>query len=311
MHEVDFSAPVPAVDIQARAELLRRLATPTSPILPLERGDLGRAADILAFLAATQGTSSPRPLIDARLITVASSPAARVTQAYLEGSQATAEEVDATDLDVADALAAGAQALDRAVDSGCDLIIPVAADTDRHAATALACLGALTRREPVSLVDFLDADVARWQSHVADVRDAMFAARTAAGDPQKVLDACATPEFAMLVGAMAQAAIRRTPIILDGLVTAAAACLAEALSQGTRNWMLAGVLTPYPAHKIALQRLGLKGLFAMNLPLGAGSGALTTLGMVQATARLINTPKEPEAEEPQAEEPAPEEPNAD
>ncbi|MGV0395195.1 nicotinate-nucleotide--dimethylbenzimidazole phosphoribosyltransferase [Corynebacterium uberis] len=312
----ELFGPVEAVDIQSRSEAVRLLNTPTSPVSPLRREQLGRLADVLGFLAATQATVSPSPLRDPRVLAVhapagySEASAADVEggadplAAFIAGSEATVQPVPLTEgpEQTTWAVAAGIAAVDSAVDSGCDLIIPTVSPLCVDEADALTLFGALTRTEPVALVGFAHNDATRWRADVARVRDGMFRARDLSSEPLEALLACAPAALQCLVGIIAQAAVRRTPVIIDGLVEAAAAWCAEALAQGTRHWLLAGVLTPQPAHRLVLARLGIKALYAMNLPLGGGCGALTTLGMVQATARLAAPT--PADEEPADVEPA-------
>ena len=57
-----------------------------------------------------------------------------------------------------------------------------------------------------------------------------------------------------MAGFLAQAAVRRTPVILDGVVVTAAALVANDLAPGAVNWWVAGHLSPEPAHALALRR---------------------------------------------------------
>ncbi len=47
-----------------------------------------------------------------------------------------------------------------------------------------------------------------------------------------------------MAGFCAQAAVRRTPVLLDGLVVTAAALVAEQLAPGARMWWQAGHRSP-------------------------------------------------------------------
>ena len=51
--------------------------------------------------------------------------------------------------------------------------------------------------------------------------------------------------------------MRRTPVLLDGMVVTAAALIAEQLAPGARLWWQAGHLSTEPAHALALAQLGL------------------------------------------------------
>ena len=48
----------------------------------------------------------------------------------------------------------------------------------------------------------------------------------------------------MLTGFLPQAAVRRTPVLLDGLVAVAAALVADELAPGARDWWLLAQRSP-------------------------------------------------------------------
>ena len=59
-----------------------------------------------------------------------------------------------------------------------------------------------------------------------------------------------------MAGFLAQAAVRRTPVLLDGVVVTAAALVAERLAPGARQWWQAGHRSTEPAHTLALRGWG-------------------------------------------------------
>ena len=86
----------------------------------------------------------------------------------------------------------------------------------------------------------------------------------------------------LMAGFLAQAAIRRTPVLLDGVVVAAAALSAERLAPGARVWWQAGHRSPEPAHRIALAELDLEPILDLGLRLGEGTGAALALPVLRA-----------------------------
>jgi nicotinate-nucleotide--dimethylbenzimidazole phosphoribosyltransferase len=86
---------------------------------------------------------------------------------------------------------------------------------------------------------------------------------------------------------LAQAAVRRTPVILDGVMVGAAAMLAEELAPGAREWWVAGHRSVEPAHELVLEHLELVPVLDLQLRLGEGSGAVTALPIVQMAARVL------------------------
>ncbi|ETB25670.1 nicotinate-nucleotide--dimethylbenzimidazole phosphoribosyltransferase, partial [Mycobacterium avium 09-5983] len=115
------------------------------------------------------------------------------------------------------ALSAGAAIADEEVDAGADLLI--AGDMGIGNTTAAAVLvAALTNVEPVVAVGFgTGIDDAGWARKTAAVRDALFRARRVLPDPVALLRCAGGADLAALAGFCAQAAVRRTPLLLDGM----------------------------------------------------------------------------------------------
>jgi hypothetical protein len=86
---------------------------------------------------------------------------------------------------------------------------------------------------------------------------------------------------------LAQAAVRRTPVVLDGVVSGAAALLAEELAPGSRAWWVAGHRSTEPAHTLVLEQLDLTPLLELNMRLGEGSGATTAIPLITMAVRVL------------------------
>jgi nicotinate-nucleotide--dimethylbenzimidazole phosphoribosyltransferase len=91
---------------------------------------------------------------------------------------------------------------------------------------------------------------------------------------------------AAMTGFIFQAAIRRTPVLLDGVVAAAAAMVAAAAQPRVTRWCRAAQLTPEPAHEIALARVGLTALLDLGITAGDGTGGLLAVPLLRAAVRL-------------------------
>jgi nicotinate-nucleotide--dimethylbenzimidazole phosphoribosyltransferase len=102
-----------------------------------------------------------------------------------------------------------------------------------------------------------------------------------------LLRTVAGADITAMAAFLAQAAIRRTPVVLDGVVSGAAALLAEELAPGARAWWVAGHRSTEPAHTLVLDQLDLKPLLEMNMRLGEGSGAATAIPLLTASVRIL------------------------
>ncbi|WP_411157263.1 nicotinate-nucleotide--dimethylbenzimidazole phosphoribosyltransferase [Nocardia terpenica] len=192
-----------------------------------------------------------------------------------------------SEAEVHTALAVGRAIADEEIDAGADLLI--AGDMGIGNTTpATVLIATLTDTEPVlAMGRGTGVDDAGWMRKAAVVRDAMWRARPHRHDPVALLRTVGGADFAAVTGYLAQAAARRTPVILDGVVITAAAVLAEMLAPGAKAWWVAGHRSTEPAHQLALTKLGLEPLLDMSMRLGEGSGALTALPVLRAAVGAL------------------------
>ena len=187
------------------------------------------------------------------------------------------------------AVTAGVRIADEEIDAGADLLI--AGDMGIGNTTpAAALISALTGREPVAVVGRgTGVDDAGWARKTAAVRDALYRARGATTDPLALLRICGGPDLAAMAGFCAQAAIRRTPLLLDGVVVTGAALVAERMAPGAGRWWQAGHRSTEPAHSIALAHLGLEPIVDLGMRLGEGSGAAAALPILRAAVATLSS----------------------
>ncbi|MGH3821309.1 MAG: nicotinate-nucleotide--dimethylbenzimidazole phosphoribosyltransferase [Pseudonocardiaceae bacterium] len=192
-----------------------------------------------------------------------------------------------TEAEVTRALGAGVTIADEEIDRGADLLI--AGDMGIGNTTPAAVLiAALTGAEPVAVIGRGSGiDDAGWMRKAAAIRDALRRARPVVGDPVALIRTAGGADIAAIAAFLAQAALRRTPVILDGVVVGAAAMLAEELAPGARRWWVAGHRSAEPAHTLALEHLELDPILELGMRLGEGSGAVAALPLVQMAVRVL------------------------
>ena len=315
--------PIAPPDARAGAAARRRQDLLTKP-----PGALGRLEELSVWVSACQGLCPPREFSRARVVvfagdhgvaqagvsayppevtaqmvaTIESGRAAinvlaeaagatvRIVDMAVGRPSANIAERDALSHD--DALAAvqtGRQAADDEVDGGADLLI--AGDLgigNTTAATAL--VAAVTGAEPVAVVGRgTGIDDAGWARKTAAVRDALYRTRRLEGDPVALLATCGGADLAAMAGFCAQAAVRRTPVLLDGLVVTAAALIADRLAPGAKAWWQAGHRSTEPAHTLALSHLGLNPIVDLGMRLGEGTGAAVALPIVRSAVAILGS----------------------
>lgn len=209
------------------------------------------------------------------------------------------------------AVAAGMAVADEEIDSGAELLL--LGDIGVGSTTVAAVLiSLLTDVEPIKVVGRGSGiDDAGWIRKCAAIRDARRRARPYRHDLLALLACTAGADLAAMTGFLMQAAYRRTPVLLDGVVTSAAAVVAQQATPRIVRWLRASHVTAEPAHRLALDRLGLDPLLSLGIGLGEGVGALLMLPLLRAATATLrdvavtSIEDEPAADEAAADEAAP------
>ena len=105
-------------------------------------------------------------------------------------------------------------------------------------------------------------------------------------DPLGVLAAIGGLEIAVLVGVIAEAALGRIPIVLDGFISGSAALVAVALEPHIGPRLIAGHRSSERGHRVVLEHMGLDPILDLDLRLGEASGAALAIGVIAAAAAI-------------------------
>ena len=185
------------------------------------------------------------------------------------------------------AIEVGRRLADDEIDIGADLLIP--GDMGIGNTTPAAVLIGVRTGNAAAVVTGRGTgiDDATLDHKRAVVAAAMARAAAKSGDPVALLSTAGGADIAAMAGFLAQAAVRRTPVVLDGVVSGAAALVAEQLAPGAKAWWCAGHRSVEPAHGLALRQLGLEPLVDLGLRLGEGTGALLAVPLLGAAADTL------------------------
>ncbi|MCW2527480.1 MAG: cobT [Pseudonocardiales bacterium] len=221
-----------------------------------------------------------------------------------------------TSEETAAAIALGARIADEEIDSGADLLVVGAVGVgSTTAASTLVCV--LTGTEPIKVIGRgAGIDDATWMRKLAAIRDGRFRAMPRRHDLDDVLTAVGGADLAALAGFLLRAAVRRTPVILDGLVTCAAALVVRELDPRATRWWQAAVGTDDPGHTLALERLRLTPITNTSIGMGQGAAALLAVPLLRAAVLAVteitgSTTDEAAPDGSATNEPAPDESAAD
>jgi nicotinate-nucleotide--dimethylbenzimidazole phosphoribosyltransferase len=106
-------------------------------------------------------------------------------------------------------------------------------------------------------------------------------------DPVELLATLGSADMAAGVGYISGAARRGVPVIVDGVIAAAEALVAEQYAPGTKAWLQAGHRSTEPGQALALDRLGLRPLVDFGMRLGEGSGAVLAVPMLRSAVAAL------------------------
>jgi nicotinate-nucleotide--dimethylbenzimidazole phosphoribosyltransferase len=79
---------------------------------------------------------------------------------------------------------------------------------------------------------------------------------------------------------------RRIPVVIDGLISGAAALLAAELNPMIGKYLFAGHVSVEQGHRLILERLGLSPLLDLRLRLGEGTGAVLAMSIIEAALSM-------------------------
>jgi nicotinate-nucleotide--dimethylbenzimidazole phosphoribosyltransferase len=261
-------------DVTARRVVAAREHTTPAAVLALVAGASVRVVDV----AVDHSPDAPAP----------GSPLAPDARYRVGAGSGRIDRADAlTDEETQRAVDVGRLLVDEEVDAGADLLVPGALGVGATT-PASVLVAAVTGTEPVAVVGRGSGiDDETWMRKAAAVRDGLRRARPHVRDPLALLRVAGGADLAVLTGVLVQAAVRRTPVLLDGLVAAAAAVVADELAPGAREWWLLAQASPEPAFVRAADHLELTPLLDLHVRTDDGSGALAALPLLSMAARLL------------------------
>ncbi len=189
--------------------------------------------------------------------------------------------------EVMQAFALGRRVADEEVDAGADFMLLGNVGVGSTTAAA-ALVGLLTRSNAAQVTGRGSGiDDGTWMRKCAAVRDAMRRGRPVLGEQLRLLAVAGGPDLAAMSGFLIQAAIRRTPVLLDGVVSAAAALVSHRIAFRAADWWLAAHASTEPAYELAIDRLSLDPVLDVTVDVGDGTGALLVVPVLAAAAAVL------------------------
>lgn len=147
-----------------------------------------------------------------------------------------------------------------------------------NTSTSAAVAAALTGRDAGELTGRgAGLDDAAFRHKQQIIRQAVHDHALADADPLHVLAAVGGLDIGMLCGVFLGSARHKIPVLVDGVISAAAALLAERIWPGASYAFIATHVSAEPAGSVLLFELGLTPLLQAGMRLGEGTGAMALL----------------------------------
>lgn len=107
-------------------------------------------------------------------------------------------------------------------------------------------------------------------------------------DPFEIARALGGLEILAMAGFVIGSASRQVPIVIDGVISAAATLVAHALCPGIEAFCIASHRSTEPGIGAALEHLRLKPLLDLEMRLGEGTGSVLGIALLRAAVALSN-----------------------
>src|SRR5574340_133896 len=152
-----------------------------------------------------------------------------------------------------------------------------------------AIIAAVTGRSPAEVTGRgTGIDDARLAIKVAVIERALEVNRPNPADGLDLLAKLGGFEIGGLAGVILAAAAHRVPVVIDGVISSAAALVAVALAPQCRDYLIAGHLSVEPGHRAALGHMKLAPVLDLGLRLGEGTGGVLAMDLVDAGVKALN-----------------------
>lgn len=196
-------------------------------------------------------------------------------------------EAAMTQEEALEAIGVGIEMAERALADGAQLLA-VGEMGIGNTTPATAIIAAITGAE-VDRITGLGANLPEdKRAHkVAVIEKGLSLHVTASSGPLEVLAGVGGLDIAGMTGVILGAAAHRVPVIIDGVIAAAAALIAGELSAEARAYMIASHASAEPAATVALAHLGLKAPIDLGLRLGEGTGAVMMMPLVDMASAMM------------------------
>lgn len=186
------------------------------------------------------------------------------------------------------AIEVGIEIVDKLVEEGCDLL-----------GTGEMGIGNTTTSSAVlSVLSGLDVDLVvgkgagltekQYENKKRVIKEAIRRNEPDKGDVIDVISKVGGFDIAGLCGCFLSAAKNRVPIVIDGLISSAAALCAFRLNPLVKDYMIPSHLSAEPGAAYIMKELGMEAILNLKMRLGEGTGCPLAFNIIEAALHVMN-----------------------
>ncbi len=105
-------------------------------------------------------------------------------------------------------------------------------------------------------------------------------------DPIEVLAKIGGFEIGGMAGLILGSALQKVPVVIDGLISGAAAVLAFRLNPDVKDYIFLSHRSQEPGHKVCFNLLNQSPILDLDLRLGEGTGAVLAMNLIEAAVKI-------------------------
>jgi nicotinate-nucleotide--dimethylbenzimidazole phosphoribosyltransferase len=159
-----------------------------------------------------------------------------------------------------------------------------------NTSTAAACIMAALERDDIEKAIGRGAGLSdeAFENKKRVITQALAMHKPDAGDIVDILSKVGGLDIAAMTGMFIGASHYRKPIIIDGVISIAAALLAYKFNPLTKEFMIPSHVSEEPAYRLAAEEMGLRPILNLGMRLGEGTGCPIAMGIVGNAMAVIN-----------------------
>jgi len=155
--------------------------------------------------------------------------------------------------------------------------------------SSVAIIASLTQRSVKALTGRgTGIDDTTLQKKINIVEKALQINRPDANDPLDVLAKVGGFEIAGIAGFILGSAAARIPVVIDGVISGAAALIAHRMNPTVADYMFMSHRSQEPAHDVLFEQIKQEALFDFGMRLGEGTGAVMAMNILEAAVKIYS-----------------------